>query len=110
MVRLLLVQPAHQHNYVDFMEFEIFFQAAVSVVLFVIGGTAKIIWSKLEDMQKNLVELNKDIRATDHNLTRFKVEVSTYYVDKADFKDALRDVKEDLRTIIDKLDNKEDKR
>lgn len=70
----------------------LFFLAAVMAVL---GWFARQLWSAVQELKKDLTDL--------------KVQLATNYVPKSDFVDGLREVKDMLGKIFDKLDNKVDK-
>jgi hypothetical protein len=73
------------------MDTQILFNIAVAIAGF-FGG-----WI-LNNIHKSLDRLDTDVRAMPHN-----------YVSREDYKDDIRDVREMLTKIFDKLDNKQDK-
>jgi len=73
------------------MDTQILFNIAVAIAGF-FGG-----WI-LNNIHKSLDRLDTDVRAMPHN-----------YVSREDYKDDMRDVKEMLSKIFEKLDHKQDK-
>ena len=73
------------------MEYQIFFNAAVGLAAF-FGG-----WV-LNNISKSIEKLDTDVRAMPH-----------VYVTREDYKDDMKEVKEMLGKIFDKLDLKVDK-
>lgn len=77
------------------MDFQSVINLGAGAALAAIGWFARQLW-----------EANKEIRA---DLARLREELPKYYVTKDDFRDAIREVKELLVAISDKLDRKADK-
>jgi len=73
------------------MDSQVLFNIAVAIAGF-FGG-----WV-LNNIHKSIDRLDDDVRAMPHN-----------YVSREDYKDDIRDVREMLTKIFDKLDNKQDK-
>lgn len=82
------------------------FEIAATTVIGVIGWVGRQMHSRLTSVQTEL--------------DNFKLHVVTYYVDKNDFKDAMRDIKDSMKSlervvrddvskILDKIDEKVDK-
>lgn len=71
-------------------------QSAVFGTLACLAGWAfKLIWSSIKDIQSEAASLSKELR--------------TDYARKDDMRDALKDIKDMLSKIFDKLDAKADK-
>ena len=64
-------------------------------VLTVVGWFARELYSSVKSMQKDI----KDI----------EIHLPTSYVSKLDFNDTMKEIKEMVHKIFDKLDNKADK-
>ena len=77
------------------MDFQSVINLGAGAALTAIGWFARQLW-----------EANKEIRA---DLAKLREELPKYYVTKHDFRDAIREVKELLVAISDKLDRKADK-
>ena len=73
------------------MDTQILFNIAVAIAGF-FGG-----WI-LNNIHKSLDRLDTDVRAMPHN-----------YVSREDYKDDIRDIRDMLTKIFDKLDHKQDK-
>jgi hypothetical protein len=73
------------------MDYQILFNGAVAIAAFFGGWT-------LNSITKAIERLDTDVRAMPHD-----------YVSKTDYKDELREVKDMLGKIFDKLDGKADK-
>jgi hypothetical protein len=73
------------------MEYQVFFNAALGLAAFLGGWT-------LNGITKAIERLDSDVRNMPHN-----------YVSKDDYRSDIKDVKEMLGKIFDKLDTKVDK-
>jgi hypothetical protein len=73
------------------MDYQVLFNGAVAIAAFFGGWT-------LNSITKAIERLDSDVRAMPHD-----------YVSKTDYKDELREVKDMLGKIFDKLENKADK-
>jgi membrane-anchored protein YejM (alkaline phosphatase superfamily) len=73
------------------MDYQVLFNGAVAIASFFGGWT-------LNSITKAIERLDSDVRAMPHD-----------YVSKTDYKDELREVKDMLGKIFDKLENKADK-
>jgi hypothetical protein len=73
------------------MDYQILFNGAVAIAAFFGGWT-------LNSITKAIERLDTDVRSMPHD-----------YVSKTDYKDELREVKDMLGKIFDKLDGKADK-
>jgi hypothetical protein len=77
------------------VDFQTGFNIFVAVGLPVLGWFARVIW-----------DANKELRG---DLSRLREEIPKEYVSKSDFKDYMREIKELLERIDNKLDRKADK-
>jgi predicted RNA-binding protein with EMAP domain len=73
------------------MDYQVLFNGAVAIAAFFGGWT-------LNSITKAIERLDSDVRAMPHD-----------YVSKDDYKDELREVKDMLGKIFDRLENKADK-
>jgi hypothetical protein len=73
------------------MDYQVLFNGAVAIAAFFGGWT-------LNSITKAIERLDTDVRSMPHD-----------YVSKTDYKDELREVKDMLGKIFDKLDGKADK-
>lgn len=73
------------------MDYQLLFNLAVSIAAFFGGWT-------LNNITKALDRLDSDVRTMPHN-----------YVTKDDYKDDVRELKELVRQVFDKLDGKADR-
>lgn len=72
-----------------------FVNAALGVSLTVVGWFARELWSAVKQLKEDL------------NLLR--IEIPKTYVAREDFKSDMREIKDMLTRIFDKLDDKQDK-
>ena len=72
-----------------------FVNVALGVSLTVVGWFARELWSAVKQLKEDL------------NLLR--IEIPKTYVAREDFKSDMRDIKDMLTRIFDKLDDKQDK-
>lgn len=77
------------------MEWRIFFDVGITVLVGAVGYVAKELWNAMK-------ELRNDIRA-------LEVTLPKEYVSKEDYKTDLVEIKKMLEKISDKLDDKADK-
>lgn len=55
-------------------------------------------------------ELRSDVSGLKQSLSDYKTHVAENYTTNKDFSELAKDIRDDLRLILNKLDNKEDKR
>ncbi len=72
-----------------------FFNTAITLGGALGGWVLKTIWDAIKEIKRDVKELNR--------------EVNQDFVRKDDFKDAVRDIKDMLGKIFDRLDSKVDK-
>lgn len=77
------------------MDLESAFKIVVAVMLAGLGWFARQVWDAVK-------ELREDLR-------KIEVELPKLYVTKPDFTEAMREIKQGLDKIYDKLDGKADK-
>jgi Sec-independent protein translocase protein TatA len=77
------------------MEFQTLINVGAGSALAVIGWLARELWGAV-----------KELRA---DLSRLREELAREYVSKDDFKDAMREIRDALQRIENKLDQKQDK-
>jgi hypothetical protein len=77
------------------MDLQSVFNVVLGVALALIGWFARVLW-----------EAVRELRA---DLSRLREEIPKEYVNKADWKDSVREVMDLLREINNKLDRKADK-
>lgn len=77
------------------MDFQHLLDAALVFVSSVTGWFARELWTAVKELQCDLAKLREDLPKT--------------YVDKADYKSDIRELKDMIGKIFDKLDNKSDK-
>lgn len=91
------------------MDYQVLFNGAVGIAAFLGGWVLNSITKSLDKLGRDMKSLDADVRAMPVN-----------YVSKTDFKDALRDLRDDMHRGFDtlnttisalftKLDDKEDK-
>jgi cell division protein FtsB len=68
---------------------------AFGAVSSVLGWFARELWSAVKDLKSDLAKLREELPKT--------------YVTRDDYKDDIRDIKEMLTKLFDRLDNKADK-
>jgi cell division protein FtsL len=77
------------------MEHQVLFNSAVAVILMLSGWVLRTIWDAMNSLKNDIREIEKNLNGE--------------YVRKDDYKDDIREMKEMLRVIFDKLDSKVDK-
>lgn len=77
------------------MEMQDVFNAVISVMGAIVGWVLKTIWDTLRDMKQEIRDLT--------------VEVHQDFARRDDFKEAVKEIKDMLYKIFDKLDEKADK-
>lgn len=77
------------------MEFQTLFNAAMGGVLMLSGWVLRAVWDAIKSLRDDL-----------RNLER---EIPSVYVRRDEYREDLRDIKDMLRHISDKLDEKQDK-
>lgn len=73
------------------MDWQTIINAALSLVVAAIGWFAREIWDAIK-------ELRKDIKQIESNLPE-------HYVRRDDFKDAMKEVKDDMKAGFEKIEN-----
>ena len=77
------------------MDHQTIINLGLGVILATMGWFARVLWEAVEKLQKDLHEL--------------EVHLPTHYIRRDEFNEGLRDIKDTLNKILDKLDNKADK-
>lgn len=77
------------------LDWQTFLNLCAGAVVTVIGWFARELWKAVQDLKDDLHEI--------------EVDLPSNYVRKDEFADALRDIKDMLNKINDKLDDKMDK-
>jgi hypothetical protein len=77
------------------MEFQTLFNAAVGGIMMLSGWILRAVWDALKSLREDLHSLERNIPHT--------------YVRRDEYREDLRDIKEMLRHISGKLDEKQDK-
>ena len=77
------------------MDWQHFINLGMGALLSVLGWFARQLWDAVKTLQ--------------NDLNRLELSISDNYVKKDDFKDGIRELKEMLAKIFDKLDNKADR-
>lgn len=83
-------------GYSDMLTVDIIQTAALGALSFLASWAFKLIWSTLRNIQTEATALGKELR--------------TDFARKDDVRDALKDIKDMLSKIFDKLDAKADKK
>ena len=77
------------------MDHQTIINIGLGAILATMGWFARVLWEAVEKLQKDLHEL--------------EVHLPTHYIRRDEFNEGLRDIKDTLNKILDKLDNKADK-
>lgn len=77
------------------MEFQTLFNAAMGGVMMLSGWVLRAVWDAIKSLRNDLRELER--------------EIPSVYVRRDEYREDLRDIKDMLRHISDKLDEKQDK-
>ena len=77
------------------MDYQTLLNIGLTLISSVTGWFARELWSAVKELKSDLAKLREDIPKT--------------YVAKDDYKDDIRELKEMINKIFDKLDNKSDK-
>lgn len=77
------------------MEFQHFIDLILGTVTGVMGWFARELWTAVGELKSDLSKLREDLPKT--------------YVHRDDYREDMRDIKDLLNKIFDKLDNKQDK-
>ena len=77
------------------MEIQTIFNAVFGAVLMLSGWILRTIWDAVNDLKKDLQDLERNLPDT--------------YVRRDDYRDDMTEVKDMLKAIFNKLDNKADK-
>jgi len=77
------------------MEFQTLFNAAMGGVMMLSGWIIRAVWDAIKSLRNDLRELER--------------EIPSNYVRRDEYREDLRDIKDMLRHISDKLDEKQDK-
>ena len=78
------------------MEPQIILNVVLSLIMSVLGWFARELWSAVKDLKADLAKLREDLPKA--------------YVMREDYREDMRDIKEMLGKIFDKLDQKIDKK
>ena len=77
------------------MDFQTLFNAALGGVMMLSGWVLRAVWDAIKSLRNDLRELER--------------EIPSVYVRRDEYREDLRDIKDMLRHISDKLDEKQDK-
>jgi cell division protein FtsB len=77
------------------METQQLLNVVLSVAMTVIGWFARELWAAVKDLKADLAKLREDL--------------PKYYVSKDDYREDIRDLKEIMNKVFDRLENKQDK-
>lgn len=77
------------------MEYQHLIDLSLGVAMAVIGWFARELWSAVKDLKTDLSKLREDL--------------PRHYVVREDYRQDIREIKEMIGKIFDKLDNKTDK-
>jgi cell division protein FtsL len=77
------------------MEYQVLFNSAVAMILMLSGWVLRTIWDAMNSLKSDIREIEKNL--------------SGAYVRKDDYRDDIKEMKEMLRVIFEKLDSKVDK-
>lgn len=77
------------------MDYQTLLNIGLTLISSVTGWFARELWSAVKELKTDLANLKEDLPKT--------------YVVKDDYKDDIRELKEMINKIFDKLDNKSDK-
>ena len=77
------------------MDYQTLLNIGLTLISSVTGWFARELWSAVKELKSDLAKLREDIPKS--------------YVAKDDYKDDIRELKEMINKIFDKLDNKSDK-
>lgn len=73
------------------MEWQTIINSALGLIIGIVGWFARELWDAIK-------ELRKDIKSIEQGLPE-------HYVRKDDFKDAMKEIKEDMKDGFDKIEN-----
>ena len=79
----------------DFMEYQQFLNLILGVTMAIIGWFARELWSAVKELKSDLSRLREDL--------------PRHYVVREDYKQDIRELKEMIGKVFDKLDSKTDK-
>ena len=77
------------------MDYQTLLNIGLTLISSVMGWFARELWSAVKELKADLAKLKEDLPKS--------------YVAKDDYKDDIRELKEMINKIFDKLDNKSDK-
>ena len=77
------------------MELQHVIDVILGIAMSVVGWFARELWSAVKELKADLSKLREDLPKT--------------YVGRDDYREDMRDIKDMLGKIFDKLDNKQDK-
>ena len=77
------------------METQQLLNVVLSVAMTVIGWFARELWAAVKDLKADLAKLREDL--------------PKHYVSKDDYREDIRDLKEIMNKVFDRLENKQDK-
>ncbi|CAB4169807.1 hypothetical protein UFOVP907_19 [uncultured Caudovirales phage] len=77
------------------MELQHLIDIVLGVAMSVVGWFARELWSAVKELKSDLSKMREDLPKT--------------YISRDDYREDLRDIRDMLGKIFDKLDNKQDK-
>lgn len=77
------------------MDIQTLFNASVAAILMLAGWVLRTVWDAVNELKRDMKEIERNLPDT--------------YVRRDDYKDDMKEVKEILHAIFDKLDGKADK-
>lgn len=77
------------------MELQHLIDIVLSVAMSVVGWFARELWAAVKELKSDLSKMREDMPKT--------------YISRDDYREDLRDIRDMLGKIFDKLDNKQDK-
>ena len=77
------------------MDIQTLFNASVAAILMLAGWVLRTVWDAVNELKRDMKEIERSLPDT--------------YVRRDDYKDDMKEVKEILHAIFDKLDGKADK-
>lgn len=77
------------------MDLDTIFKIVIGVILSGLGWFGKQLWDAVADLRRDISKL--------------EVELAKHYVPKTEFSDAMKEIREGLNKIYDKLDGKADR-
>lgn len=77
------------------MDTQTLINIATGIVIAIAGWLARVLWDAVEKLKADIHEL--------------EVHLPTHYIRRDEFNEGLKEIKESLNKILDKLENKADK-